>query len=78
MKIIIQTNNEKIMNFSIDIQPDITIRNLKTKIWLISNIPFNYQELWYNETRLLNDNTLEDYHILMDSKLTMVIKINSH
>jgi hypothetical protein len=47
MKIIIQTNNEKIMNFSIDIQPDITIRNLKTKIWLITNIPFNYQELWY-------------------------------
>jgi hypothetical protein len=41
MKIIIQTNNEKIMNFSIDIQPDITIRNLKTKIWILTNIPFS-------------------------------------
>jgi hypothetical protein len=78
MKIIIQTNNEKIMNFSIDIQQDRTIRDLKTKIWLLTNIPFSFQELWYNETQLLNDNTLEDYHILMDSKLTMVIKINSH
>lgn len=78
MKIIIQTNNKKIMNFSINIQQDKTIRDLKTNIWLLTNIPFNYQELWYNETQLLNDNKLEDYHILIDSKLTMDIKINSH
>ena len=66
------------MNFSIDIEEDKKIRDLKTKIWLLTDIPFTYQELWYNETLLVNDNTLEDYHILMDSKLTMVIKIKKH
>jgi len=78
MKINIQTNNVNNINFSIDIEQDRKIRDLKTKIWILTNIPFSFQELWYNETILVNDNTLEDYHILMDSKLTMVIKINSH
>lgn len=66
------------MIFSIDIEEDKKIRDLKTKIWLLTDIPFTYQELWYNETLLVNDNPLEDYHILMDSKLTMVIKIKKH
>jgi hypothetical protein len=78
MKIIIQTNNVNNMIFSIDIEEDKKIRDLKTKIWLLTDIPFTYQELWYNETLLVNDNPLEDYHILMDSKLTMVIKIKKH
>lgn len=47
MKINIQTNNVNNINFSIDIEQDRKIRDLKTKIWILTNIPFSFQELWY-------------------------------
>ena len=66
------------MNITINIEKDKTIGNLKTNIWLLTDIPFSYIELWYHGIQLDNQNTLEDYHILMDSKITMNIKINKH
>jgi hypothetical protein len=75
MKITIESDNISII---INIEKDKTISNLKTKIWLLTDIPFSYIELWYNGIQLDNQNTLEDYHILMDSKIKMNIKINKH
>jgi hypothetical protein len=75
MKITIERYNT---NITIDIEKYKTIGDLKTKIWLQTDIPFTYQELWYNEIQLDNQNTLEDYHILTDSKITMIVKIKKH
>ena len=44
MKITIEHDNISII---INIEKDKTIGNLKTKIWLLTDIPFSYIELWY-------------------------------
>ena len=44
MKITIESDNISII---INIEKDKTIGNLKTKIWLLTDIPFSYIELWY-------------------------------
>ena len=66
------------MSITINIEKDKTIGNLKTNIWLLTDIPFSYIELTYNGIHLDNENTLENYHILIDSKITMNINIKKH
>ena len=75
MKLTIE--NDKISKI-INIEKDKTIGNLKTNIWLLTDIPFSYIELTYNGIHLDNENTLENYHILIDSKITMNINIKNH
>ena len=44
MKLTIERDN---MSITINIENDKTIGNLKTNIWLLTDIPFSYIERWY-------------------------------
>ena len=50
MKITIEHDSISII---INIEKDKTIGNLKTNIWLLTDIPFSYIELWYPLGRYL-------------------------
>ena len=61
MQIYIIIDDER--HFTIQVDPSDRVLYIKAKITELSGIPFDQQELLYQNTRLLNDDKLENYSI---------------
>jgi hypothetical protein len=75
MKVTIEKKNEKSnIAFNIDISQNRKICELKTLIYLKTKVPFCYQEIWFNDLLLKDDDLLHLNH----TKLTLVVKLKRH
>ena len=61
-----------------DVTPNDTIKNLKAKIYSISNEPVDMQCLIYDSKRLENGKTLGDYQIKNDSTISLVMNVGTY
>lgn len=61
-----------------DLTPNDTIKNLKAKIYAISNEPVDLQCLIHDSKRLENGKTLDDYNIKNNSNISLVMNVSNY
>lgn len=75
MKLTIEKKNSKNnIAFDVEIGEHRKVCELKTLIYLKTKVPFCFQELWFNDVLLTDDERLGQNH----TKLTLVIRLKKH
>jgi len=60
---------------TIDLNPNMTIRQVKEHVEQVENIPVDQQRLIYQGKQLEDDRTLSDYNIEKDATIHLVLRL---